>query len=275
MIISKLTEIFPKGEFLKMKKLRILLILTLFCFYLLPGLSVFAQENKTPVAKSQEYSEEDGVPVLTKHLPDYENVGNRAAYILNADDLRAALGMRPVFEAIDFTGGVEAVTAEYPQGKLLIVEYTTPQFSVDADNKIKQKLAETAPTQNPPVIYRRIGNYGAFVFDGADAAAANALLDQVKYEKDVRWLGEDPFALQRAERHFVLQASDLFLNVVLAIVGALGASVLIGIVVGFLFFYVREHKRAQMETFTDAGGMTRLNLDGFTPDILPDRLLDK
>jgi hypothetical protein len=28
-----------------------------------------------------------------------------------------------------------------------------------------------------------------------------------------------------------------------------------------------------MPTFTDAGGMTRLNLDGFTPDIIPDRLL--
>jgi hypothetical protein len=29
-----------------------------------------------------------------------------------------------------------------------------------------------------------------------------------------------------------------------------------------------------MHTYTDAGGMTRLNLDGLTPDIAPDRLLN-
>jgi hypothetical protein len=256
-----------------MRKFRFLAVLALFCVYFLPTLSIFAQENKPPQVKSQEYSEDDGVPVLTKHLPDYENVGNRAAYILNADDLRKTLGTRPIFEMIDFTGGTEAVTAQYPQGKLLIVEYTTPQFSVEADNKIRQKLTEMP--QNPPIFYRRIGNYSTFVLDGNDEAAANALLDQVAYEKEIRWLGEDPFALKRAERNFVLQTSDLFMTTFMAIVSGLGISILAGIIVGFAVFFVREQKRSQMETFSDAGGMTRLNLDGFTPDIMPDRLLDE
>ncbi len=256
-----------------MRKFRFLVVLTLFCIYLLPNLSVFAQENTSPQAKSQEYSEEDGIPVLTKNLPDYENVGNRATYILNPEDLRNALGNRPVFDVIDFTGGTEAVTAEYAEGKLLIIEYTTPQFSIYADEQIREKLAETQ--QNPPIFYRRIGNYNAFIFDGNDEIAANALLDQVKYQKVVRWLGEDPFALQRAERKFVLQAANLFTNTLLAIVGGLGLSAVIGIIVGFAFFFFREHKRSQMATFSDAGGMTRLNLDGFTPEIIPERLLDK
>lgn len=256
-----------------MRKFRFLAVLTLICIYLLPVLSISAQENAASQNKSQEYTEKDGIPVLTQHLPDYENAGNRAVYILNADDLRSALGARPVLEAIDFAGGTEAVTAEYPQGKLLIVEYTTPQFSVDADNKIKQKLAETP--QNPPVFYRRIGNYNAFVFDGNDEAGANALLDQIKYEKEVRWLGEDPFALHRAERSFVLQTADLFMTTLFIIVGGIGFSIVTGLIVGITFFYVREQKRSQMQTFSDAGGMTRLNLDGFTPEILPERLLDK
>lgn len=256
-----------------MRKFRFLTILALFCVYILPALSVFSQNNQVSQNKSQEYSEDDGIPVLTKHLPDYENVGNRATYILNTDDLRNALGSRQIFEAIDFTGGTEAVTATYPQGKLLIVEYTTPQFSVEADNKIKQKLAETA--QDQPIFYRRIGNYNAFVFDGNDEAAANALLDQVIYEKEVRWLGEDPFALKRAERNFVLQTSDLFMSTFLTIVSGLGLAVFAGIIVGFVVFFIREQKRAQMETFSDAGGMTRLNLDGFTPEIIPNRLLEK
>lgn len=256
-----------------MRKFRFLVVLTLFCVYLLPVLSVFAQENAAPQNKSQEYTEKDGIPVLTQHLPDYENVGNRAKYILNAEDLHNALGARTVFEAIDFTGGTEAVTAEYPQGKLLIVEYTTPQFSVEADTRIKQKLAETV--QNPPIFYRRIGNYNAFVFDGNDETGANALLDQIKYEKEVRWLGEDPFALHRAERDFVVQTADLFFATLSIILGGMGFSIVTGLIVGIIFFYVREQKRAQMETFSDAGGMTRLNLDGFTPEILPERLLDK
>jgi len=29
-----------------------------------------------------------------------------------------------------------------------------------------------------------------------------------------------------------------------------------------------------METFSDAGGMTRLNLDGFTPQTSPDQLIN-
>ena len=39
-------------------------------------------------------------------------------------------------------------------------------------------------------------------FDAADQAAANALLDQVKYEKTVQWLGKDPYLIQQAEGVF-------------------------------------------------------------------------
>lgn len=250
------------------------------CFLLAAGL--FAQNAPLENVKSQEVSEDDGVPVLAKHLPDWENVRNRAVYILNAEDLRRALGNRPVFEAIDFEVGTEAVTASYEgTGKLLIIEYLTPQASVDADRQIRQKLsAAAAAGENKGTFYRRIGNYNAFVFDGSSRQAADALLDQIKYEKEIQWLGENPFALRRAEealkkaeRDFVLQAADLFLATVVAIIGGLGLSVIIGIFVGIAFFYIREQKRAQMETYTDAGGMTRLNLDGFTPDTPLDRLL--
>lgn len=233
---------------------------------------IFAQTNTASEPKSQEVSETDGVPVLTKHLPDYENVANRAIYILNPTDLVNALGERPVFDLIDFTGGTEAVTASYPAGKLLIIEYSTPQFSVDADRRIRQRLSEMNGS-SPLIVYRRIGNYNAFVFDTGDAAAANGLLDQVKYEKNVHWLGSDPFAINRAERAFVLQTSDLFITTVLIVVGGIGMSAVAGLIIGIIFFFVREQKRAGMQTFTDAGGMTRLNLDGFTPEVLPERLL--
>ena len=233
--------------------------------------SIYTQENSLTKIKSQEISEKEGIPVLVKHLPDWENARNRAGYILNADDLQDALGARPVLDSIDFAGGTEAVTASYPQGKLLIVEFTTPQSSIDADNKIRQKLSENGQTS--PIFYRRIGNYNAFVFDGSDEAAANALLDQVKYQKNVQWLGEDPFALRRAERAFIETTSDLFVSTTLAIVGGIGLSVLAGILVGFTFYFSSVKRRAGMEAFSDAGGMTRLNLDGLSAQTSSDRLL--
>ncbi len=255
-----------------MKKTWFVRFLVLIWTVLLTVSGIVAQTDSTPPIKSREVSDVDGIPVLIKHLPDWENARNRATYILNQNDLRNALGERPVFDLINFESGTEAVTAPYEQGRLLIFEFMTPQASVDADEKINQKLAETA--QNPPIVYRRIGNYNAFVFDVNDEAAANALLDQIKYEKDVQWLGADPFLLRRAERAFVLTTSDIFMTTTVVIVGGLGFSFLAGIVVGILFFYLREHKRSTMETFSDAGGMTRLNLDGFTPQVVSDRLLN-
>ncbi|MCY7376495.1 MAG: hypothetical protein LH472_11060 [Pyrinomonadaceae bacterium] len=228
-----------------------------------------AQTNSAPV-RSREVSDGDGIPVLTKHLPDWENARNRAVYILNRNDLQNALGECPVFDVIEFESGTEAVTAPYESGKLLIVEFSTPQASVDADGKIKQILSQSE--QSPPILYRRIGNYNAFIFDSNDESAANALLDQIKYEKNVQWLGEDPFYFKRAERALAKGLSEVFIATVFVIVSGLGLAILAGIGAGFLFYRWREQKRAGMKEFSDAGGMIRLNLDGFTP--APDRLLN-
>ncbi|MDQ3040935.1 MAG: hypothetical protein M3R11_00975 [Acidobacteriota bacterium] len=233
---------------------------------------IYAQNSSAPIIKSREVSDGDRIPVLIKHLPDWENARNRAIYILNQNDLRNALGSREVFDLIEFESGTEAVTADYDSGKLLLIEYMTPQSSIDADGKINQRLAEIG--QNQSVVYRRIGNYNVFVFDTTDQTAANALLDEIKYEKNVQWLGEDPFLLKRAERAIVVGLSELFVATTLTIVGGIGLSILAGIIVGLIFFRFREQQRATMEEFSDAGGMTRLNLDGLTPQTSPVRVLN-
>ncbi len=241
------------------------------CVLLMVVSGIFAQEKSAGRIKSQEISENDGIPVLIKHLPEWENVRAAVTHTNNVNDLRKALGERPVFDLIDFAGGTEAVAAPYAQGKLLIIEYNTPQASIEADGKFNQRLAEIG--QNPLIFYRRIGNYNAFVFDSGDEASANALLDQVKYEKNVQWLGTDPFMLKRAERAIVQGLSDLFIATTLTIVGGLGFSLLTGLIVGVIFFYIRQQKRASMVEFSDAGGMIRLNLDELTPQVSTDRLL--
>ncbi len=241
------------------------------CAVFISTSGIFAQNQAAPTIKSGEISDDEGIPVLIKHLPDWENARNRAVYILNQTDLQNALGSRGVLDLVDFEVGTEAVTADYDAGKLLIVEFMTPQSSIDADQKINERLAQVGNSQ--PIVYRRIGNYNVFVFDASNENAANTLLDGIKYEKSIQWLGEDPFLLKRAQRAVVQGISELFIATTLSIVVALGISVVAGTIVGFLFFYYRQQKRATIKEFSDAGGMTRLNLDGFTPPIISNKLL--
>ncbi len=257
---------FPRGEVNLMRKLKFAKVLSAACVLFLTVCGTFAQ------FKSQEVSEEDGIPVLIKHLPDWENARNRAIYTNSINDLRKALGERTVFDLIDFAGGTEAVTAPYDAGKLLIVEYTNPQVSVESDAQFTKLLAQQP--QNPPIFYRRIGNYSAFVFDAGDEAAANALLDRIKYEKMVQWLGEDPYYQKNYERYLAKTMADIFLSTTLWILSGIGFAILTGVIVGLLFFRSRDRRRMTMAAFSDAGGMIRLNLDELTGQT-SDKLLNE
>ncbi|HLA96445.1 MAG TPA: hypothetical protein VK612_12045, partial [Pyrinomonadaceae bacterium] len=174
-------------------------------------------------------------------------------------DLKAQLGAIPVLDVVDLTAGAEAVTADYAEGKLLIVEFSTPQAATVSDAAIVQKLAESP--SNPPVVYRKIGNYSAFVFEAADQNAAGTLLDKIKYEKSIQWLGEDPFLVQKLERYMVSTSANMMIATVFFILLGLGGAVFAGVFGGFLFFRYRDQKRSGRREFSDAGGLTRLNLD--------------
>ena len=220
--------------------------------------NLLAQNAQTSGPRSQEISEDDGHPVLIKHLPEWQNVRDTTVFVTNAADLKNAVGDRPELNEIDFAGGTEAVTAVYPAGRLVIVEFTTPQASGEADTRIRKNLDTTAENGT---VYRRIGNYNAFVFESRSPDAAAGLLDQVKYEKSVQWLGEDPYLLRKLERYFVVMSRDIFISTVLWIVGGLGLAVISGLIAGIIFYRIREQKRSEWTAFSDAGGLTRLNLD--------------
>ncbi len=243
-------------------------IFVLLCLVSALAEAVSAQTPEPTKYQSQEVSEIDGIPVLIKHLPEWESLRSQTTFATQVTQLQPALGDRPVLNIIEFIPGTEAVTAPYPAGKLVIVEFASPQLSAETDINVKQFLEDSRDTTTA---YRRIGNYNAFVFDITDAASAQALLDQVKYEKQTQWLGKNPFVFS-AERAFVLTTSDIFLSTALVIVFGMGGAVLVGLFVGYLFFFFRDGKRSKMRTFSDAGGMTRLNLDGYTPEIGSDRL---
>lgn len=228
-----------------------------------------AAQNRLPRVKSQEISD-DGLPVLVKHLPDWESKQHEATFVTDGQALEKAVGNRQVLNLIDFAGGTEAVTAPYTAGRLVIVEFTSPQASIDADKAVLAYLAQNA---DAGTVYRRTGNYNIFVFDASDPAAAASLIDQVKYEKNVQWLGEDPFMFRNLERQFVNTSADIFVSTVEWIALGIGATLLLGLIIGCLYYQFRERQRLTMKEFSDAGGMVRLNLDGLTPELSPEKLL--
>lgn len=227
----------------------------------------FGQAPVEPKFKSQEISEVDGYPVLMKNLPDFDNVKSRAKFAINVEELRAAVGERPILANVDLSAGAEATSADYAAGKLLIIEYPSPQASIEADEKFRTLLAAEQNTA-----YRRIGNYNALVFDTTDLAAANALLDQVVYEKNIQWLGDNPFRIS-AERAFVIQTSELFVSTVIWIFMGIGLAVVVGIVTGAVFFRIRRKERADNVAFANVSGMTILELDEFSSSVHSDRTL--
>jgi hypothetical protein len=215
------------------------------------------------------------IPVLVKHLPGWETAQEQAAYAVSYEQLQQIAGNRPALDAVSFAGGTEAVSAIYERaGHLLIVEYATPQIASDADAQIKARIAALPGEGKPaPSAYRRVGNYAVFVFDAPDERAAAGLIDQVTYEKDVRWLGENPYAVERANRAWLNMSTSVIVNTVKATGLAIVICLTIGGVFGGWIFMRRRAQAALTEKFSDAGGMLRLNIDELSTQNNAARLL--
>ena len=215
---------------------------------------------------------EDDLPVLVKHLPDWPSARPRAIYATSVAVLREEIPKQAVFDVVSFDGGAEAVIANYGQSQLVIVEFTTPQFSIENDSRIWTEIAELKSKGEPtPTAYRRVGNYSVFVFNAPDEKTANALVEQVKYEQVVQWLGDDPHLYERLQRYF----AETSAGVLIAVLKSSGLSLLLclaaGALIGTMLF---RHRRAQKAAaYSDAGGSIRLNLDDLTGPANTKRLL--
>lgn len=228
-------------------------------FLLSFGSHLFAQVGTTSNTKIQEIDEFDGLPVLLKHLPRWEQVREKAIFTTSVEGLKLFFGEEPILQRMEFVPGTEAVAAQYDEGKLLIIEYATPQAATLADEAFRSQLVEEPG--NPPLVYRRIGNYSVFIFESSDQEAAQGLISEVSYGKTVQWLGEDPFLVQKFERYFAVTARDVVVSTMLwMFIGGISA-ISIGILAGLIFFKIRENKRKIRRRYSDAGGLTRLNLD--------------
>ena len=219
---------------------------------------------------------EGDIPVLIKHLPDWQNVQHRVQYVVTQVALKDAFRNQLVFDVVSLDGGSEAVIADYNGPQLVVIEFNTPQLATENDSRITARIRQLRNQGQPaPTAYRRVGNYSVLVFDAPSEQAANQLIDQVKYQQVVQWLGRNPNLYAAAVREFADTALGVFVNVVKGSGVALVSCLALGGLLGGLLFIRRRAQQRTVEAFSDAGGMLRLNLDEMTSETDPAKLLGR
>lgn len=230
-------------------------------------------ESAEQVSEGLDKGEAD-IPPLIKHLPSPEQAQKHAVFLHTFHNLNSLGLQQPVLSAIEVSGNADAALASYGPSKVLIVEFNTPQLASDNDRRIIARIQELWKLGQPaPAAYRKVGNYSVFVFDAPDEQTAKKLIDEVKYEQVVQWLGENPNIYKEAEKRYI----NITLGVLIAVVKASGYALILclglgGLVGALLFSYRRSQQKG--EAYSDAGGMVRLNLDDLSAsETNPARLL--
>jgi hypothetical protein len=230
-------------------------------------------EFATAFAARLEKGEGD-VPILVKHVPQWEQAQASALYFAGFESLKGKVSNQPVLEAITSEGDADAVLTSYGNAQFLLVEFNTPQLAGDNDRAITAKLNELRQQGQPvPTSYRKVGNYSVFVFNAASEAEAQNLIDQVEYAQMVTWLGDNPYLLEQAQRDYYETTAGVLVSVVQASGLSLLACLGVGGLIGAVLFNRRRAQQRAAEAYSDAGGMLRLNLDDITPQSDPAKLL--
>jgi hypothetical protein len=217
---------------------------------------------------------EGDIPALIKHLPDPGEAQKNAVYLNSFADLHRLPFQHAVLDAVQSGGNADAVLSTYGPIKFLIVEFNTPQLATENDKRVIARIQELWKLGQPaPTAYRRVGNYSVFVFDAPDEQTAKQLIDQVKYEQVVQWLGDNPNILKEAQKRYVNTTLGVLVTVLKASGWALITCIGMGGLIGGLLFTYRRSQQKAVTAYSDAGGMLRLNLDELTPETDPGRLL--
>lgn len=216
-------------------------------------------------------------PLLPTYLPDQSKIPDSEKYLVGPEAVARITQISDLKDAIDFTGGTHATVADYNNGSgkmsIVLIEFQSPQFAVDGLAKIQAHFNSLSQDEQKKRILRRVGNYAVEAVNVSNPEAAEEVLKQVKYMVRVHWEGKnasdipiafrppDPTALRE-----VIQTGQFLVATFYWIGILLVGAVLTGISIGGAFFYWRRAQRRKLGSdggFTDAGGMTRLNLDDY------------
>jgi hypothetical protein len=217
------------------------------------------------------------LPLLPSHLPEQHRIAGSEKYLVGPAALASLKGFSGLKDVIKFDGGVEIAVADYKIGdsalNLMIVEYHTPQMASDGYRSSTKYLDSFSQGEKESRILKRVGNYLVHAINVKDKTEAENLIGQIKYEYKVYWEGKkisdvplefrppDPLAVEEANTTLKLVIRSFYG------VGALmSSSILLGLIVGWIFFYWRRYRRRKLgmdDLFSDAGGSVRLNLEDY------------
>ncbi|MFN0121859.1 MAG: DUF6599 family protein [Blastocatellia bacterium] len=215
------------------------------------------------------------LPQLPTRLPEQNKVAASEKYVTGPQALSQMPPFSDLKDVVVFTGGAEAVAAQYDNGggkmDLLVVDCYTPQLATENLARLRALVDALPPGEKAARLVQRSGNYLIEAVNVRDSAAAKALVEQVKPAFKVYWEGEryssipldkrppDPLVIAEIRRTvFFLSSSFLLMGLVIA------ATISMGIMAGFGYFYWRKYQRRKHgfdDSFSDAGGTIRLNLD--------------
>ncbi len=218
------------------------------------------------------------LPVLPSNLPAEQNrTPAGEVYLIGPEALSFQKKFAHQKDLIDFTGGVEVVTADYSNGSstmsLIVVEYQTPQSAADGYEKNAKLFESLSQDEKQRRVLKRTGNYIIEAVNVENSTEAQDLIKKIKYTPRVYWEGSkignipiqyrptDPAAIEEAsETAMIIVRTFYWIGVMIT------AAMLIGVIAGGSFFYYRRHRRRKLgldDIFSDSGGTVRLNLDDF------------
>ncbi|MGH9752928.1 MAG: DUF6599 family protein, partial [Blastocatellia bacterium] len=220
---------------------------------------------------------EGELPSLPLHLPEADRIAESEKYIIGPAALARLKNFSDLKDKIDFGSGAEVVTADYRSGgaqmNLIIVEYYTPQSATEGHARIQDHFNALPQTEKDRLILNRVGAYVVAMSNIQDMPAAQNIVGQIKYEKKVYWAGRkftdiplefrppDPLAVEEATRTVKALIRSFYWTGI-----AILSGLVLGLVAGVLLFQWKRYRRRKLgldDTFSDAGGALRLNLDDY------------
>ena len=216
-------------------------------------------------------------PLLPTYLPDQSKIANSEKYLVGPEAVARIAQISDLKDVIEFVAGTHAAVADYNNGNgkmsIVLIEFQSPQFAVDGLEKIQSHFNSLSQDEQKKRILRRVGNYAVEAVNVSDPVTAEEVLKQVKYMVRVHWEGKSaadipiPFRpIAPSALREVVQTGQLLLATFYWIGMLVVGAVLSGIFIGGGFFYWRRAQRQKLglqDGFTDAGGMTRLNLEDY------------
>lgn len=216
------------------------------------------------------------LPSVVRNLPSGSLNLRTARYILGPKAL--ATFTKGSVSQYDFYPNMatEIAYGEYQsegQSSLLIIEYHTPQQSIAAFKRLTDYQNSLADAEKTKIVLKREGNYIVEATNFSSDKVAKNIVENVKYGYVVKWLDDESTVVGNGRS--VASEAAKTAKILVSVFGLIGVALIFAVIGGFmmglLIFYFRRRGKIAFQSFSDAGGMMRLDIDGIARPLSLDK----